>query len=362
MHEETAVSTIAHIEAERVVVGVDTHKDEHIAVALNHLGTRLGEYRLSTTAKGYAGFERWASGLGESVDFGVEGTGSYGAELTRFLSRCGHKVLEVNRPDRSTRRRLGKSDPIDADSAARSVLAGTASGIPKAGTGNVEMIRMLKVTRDSAIKARTQAIVQIKSLLVTLPAELREMLRDLPDSKLIKRCVSFRPGAVVTIAASAKFALRSIARRYQQLSAEINELDFELTRLTKETAPALVQGFGMGPITAATLLVTAGDNPERLKSESAFAALCGVSPIPASSGKTNRHRLNRGGDRRANWALHQIVLVRLKYDATTKEYMARRTQEGKTSREVIRCLKRYVANEVFHMLLQIPQAHAKRAA
>ena len=361
-YEETALSTIAHNGAARVVVGIDTHKDEHVAVAVDGLGVRLGDHRLSTTTAGYADLEGWVAGLGDAVTFGVEGTGSYGAGLTRFLSSRGHTVIEVNRPDRSTRRRLGKSDPIDAESAARSVLAGTAVGTPKSGTGNVEMIRMLKIARDSAIKARSQAMSQMKSLLVTLPAELRETLDDLPVSKLARRCAGFRPGEVSTITSAAKFTLRSIARRRQQLSDEISALDSELARLTEETAPELVQAFGMGPNTAATLLVTAGDNPERLRSKSAFAALCGVSPIPASSGKTNRHRLNRGGDRRANSALHQIVIVRLKSDERTRSYMERRIKEGKTKLEVIRCLKRYVANEVFHMLRQLPNKDIQMAA
>ncbi len=356
------MSTIAHFEPAQVVVGVDTHQDEHVAVAIDGLGAYLGEHRISTTMAGYAGLERWAAGLGTVAAFGVEGTGSYGAGLSRFLSDQSHQVFEVNRPDRSTRRRLGKDDSIDAESAARSVQAGTAQGTPKSGDHNVEMIRVLKIARDSALKSRTQAINQIKSMIVTAPAELRESLKGLKGIKLVGHCAGFRPRQITTPAAATKLSLRTLAQRYRYLSAEISTIDPELARLTKETAPELVNAFGMGPNTAAALLITAGDNPERITSKSAFAALCGVSPIPASSGKTNRHRLNRGGDRRANSALHQIVLVRLKYDESTKEYMGRRTGQGKTKLEVIRCLKRYVSNEVFNILKQLPRKDLQKAA
>lgn len=334
----------------RVIVGVDTHLDEHVAVAIDWLGARLGEYRLPTTLKGYEGLDRWAAGLGEAVAFGIEGTGSYGAGLARHLAGRGRTVIEVNRPDRSTRRRLGKSDPVDAEMAARAVLAGVAKDYPKSGLDNVEMIRMLKIVKDSAIKARTQAINQMKALIVTAPVELRYKLTGLTVRRLVACCGSFRPGRLATPAAATKHALRLLARRHSHLNSEIEGVDKELVRLTAEIAPALVHTFGIGPDTAATLLVTAGSNPERLRSEPAFAALCGVNPIPASSGKTDRHRLNRGGDRQANAALYRVVLVRLRYDERTKEYMRRRTSEGMTKPEIIRCLKRYVARQVFAIL------------
>ena len=336
--------------AGRVVVGVDTHRDEHVAVAIDQLGVRLGDRYIATTTRGYVDLERWAMEQGEIVAFGVEGTGSYGAGLARFLTGSGHTVIEVSRPDRSTRRRLGKSDPIDAEVAARAVLAGVAKGNPKAGNDRVEMIRMLKSTNDSAVKARTQAINQMKAFVVTAPSELRERLRRLSTARLVARCVAFRTGVLETPVAVAKHTLRSLARRHQQLTWEIHEIKTELHRLTSETAPALVKAFGIGPDTAATLLVTAGSNPKRLRSESAFAALCGVAPIPASSGKTSRHRLSRGGDRQANAAIHRVVIVRLRHDDRTREYMHRRTGEGMTKTEVIRCLKRYVAREVFSLL------------
>ena len=360
--EETAVIKIVHFDAARVVVGVDTHKDEHVAVAINGLGTHLGEHSCRVTLAGYKDLEQWATGLGVVVAFGVEGTGSFGAGLARFLSGQGHKVIEVNRPDRSTRRRVGKSDPIDAEAAARSVLAGVATGLPKSGTHGVEMVRMLKVAKDSAMKARTQATNQVMALVLTAPAELREVLDGLSVSGLVQRCAGLRPGDVVTPTAAAKFALRSIARRHLQLTAELKVINAELARITAEIAPALLQAFCVGPDSAAALLITAGDNPERLKSESAFAALCGVSPIPASSGKTNRHRLNRGGDRRANSALHRVIIVRLRHDERTRKYMARRTAEGMTKLQVIRCLKRYLAREVYAILRSTAQRDLIQAA
>jgi len=352
---------IAHVGSRtgEVIIGVDTHRDEHVAVAINEQGVRLGEHHVVTTKQGYAELHRWSRSLGEIRAFGIEGTGSYGAGVARFLTGLGYTIVEVNRPDRSTRRLKGKSDPTDAEMAARAVLAEVAHATPKSGEGEVEMIRMLKNAKDSAVKARTQAINQMKALVVTAPVELRETLDGLAAGALVTRCTSFRPGSLGDPAAAAKYVLRSLARRYRQLAAEIRDLEAELDRLTSQAAPALSGTFGVGPDTAATLLVAAGSNPERLHSEAAFAALCGVNPIPASSGKTNRHRLNRGGDRQANAALFRIVLVRLRYDHRTKEYMQRRTGEGMSKTEVIRCLKRYVAREVFSRLRELSPSSTK---
>ena len=321
-----------------------------MAVAIDRQGVRLGEQHSPATTSGYRALEQWSRSLGEISAFGIEGTGSYGAGLARFLTRRGYAVVEVNRPDRSVRRRKGKSDPIDAESAARAVLAGVATATPKSGEDEVEMIRMLKSTKDSAVKARTQAINQVRAIVVTAPADLRETLDGLSASALVARCKSFRPGRLDGPTAAAKFALRSLACRYHQLYKEVRDLEAELERLTRSAAPALLSMFGVGADTAATLLVVAGSNPERLHSEAAFASLCGVSPIPASSGKTNRHRLNRGGDRHANAALYRIVLVRLRYDSRTIAYTDRRTGEGLSKTEIIRCLKRYVARQVFSAL------------
>ena len=353
-----AVISINHPDVPRIVIGVDTHKDEHVAVAVDSLGVRIGQRNLPTTDTGYTGLEHWARSLGEIDSFGVEGTGSYGAGLARFLREQGHKVIEVNRPDRSTRRRLGKSDPTDAEMAARTVIAGVARDRPKSGVDEVEMIRMLKSTKDSAMKGRTQAINQMQALIVTAPVGLRTKLRDMNTSRLIARCARWRHSRLETSADAAKYALWSLARRYVQLTREIETLNAELMRLTASFAPALTEALGIGPDTAAVLLITAGSNPERLKSEAAFAALCGVSPIPASSGKTNRHRLNRGGDRQANAAIHRVVIVRLRFDNSTRAYLQRRMKEGKTKTEIIRCLKRYVAREVFGILHDIGKRRA----
>ncbi len=341
------VSTYQSHRAAEVIIGVDTHRDQHVSVAIDGRGVRLGERHVPTTMCGYEELERWSRGLGEIRVFGIEGTGSYGAGITRFMTGRGYTVIEVNRPDRSVRYRKGKSDPTDAEMAARSVLSGVADAIPKSGEGEVEMIRMLKSARDSAIKARTQAGNQMKALVVTAPAELREMLDGLTISALSKRCRSFRPSRLYDPKTAAKYALRSLASRYRQLSDEVRHLEAEIERLTRSIAPALVNTFGVGPDTAATLLIAAGSNPDRLRSEAAFASLCGVNPIPASSGRTNRHRLNRGGDRQANAALYRMVLVRLSHDPRTQAYMRRRTAEGMSKRDVIRCLKRYVAREVY---------------
>ena len=267
---------------------------------------------------GHGAWERFArSGLRARVPTA--------AGVARFLTRRGYTVVEVNRPDRSTRYRKGKSDPTNAEIAARAVLAGVADATPKSGEGEVEMIRMLKSAKDSAVKARTQAINQMKAMVVTAPAQLRENLNGLTAAALVTRCKSFRPGRLDGPTAAARYDLRSLARRYRQLGNEIQDLEAEIQRLTRTAAPDLADGFGIGPDTAATLLISAGSNPDRLHPEAAFASLCGVSPIPASSGKTNRHRLNRGGHRHANAALHRIVAVRLHYDERTQAYMRRRT-------------------------------------
>lgn len=354
--------TIAQLEPVRVTVGVDTHKDAHVAVAKDHLGRHLGEITIPTTPHGYRDLIAWAESYGEVEGWGIEGTGSYGAGLSRFLHGADQVVIEVNRPDRKARRLKGKSDPVDAEAAARAVLSGEASAVPKSGDDRVEMIRALRAARSSAIKARTQAINALKSLVVSAPAELREQLRDLSAVQLVRTCSRLRPGVITDPTAATKLALRSLATRHDALAAEIRVLDPELLRLANEAAPALVGLFGVGPDVAGTLLVTAGDNPQRLRSEAAFAHLCGVSPIQASSGKTVRHRLNRGGDRRANAALYRIVIVRLRYDVRTKEYAERRTTEGKSKSEIIRCLKRYVAREVFAVLTASGQKSLASAA
>jgi transposase len=333
-----------------IVVGVDTHRDSHVAVALDALGGRLGECSVPTTRAGYAELERWATGLGLVRAFGVEGTGSYGAGLARHLRASGHAVREVDRPDRQARRRLGKSDPLDAEAAARAVLAGTATTRPKRADGSVEALRLLVLTKRSAEKARSAAMIQLRAVMVTAPAELREALAGLGPAALLERCTAFRPAAPVDPRSATRHALRALARRIRVLDEELAEVVSAMDRLTLERAPALRATFGVGPDSAAALLVAAGDDADRLRSEAAFAALCGASPIPASSGLRTRHRLDRGGDRQANRALYVIVLTRLAHHAPTRAYVERRTAEGRTKREIIRCLKRYVAREVFPLL------------
>jgi transposase len=345
-----AITTIAHSGPARVTVGVDTHNDLHVAAAKDALGRHLATTIIPTTPAGYAELLAWARNLGEVEAFGVEGTGSYGAALARFLRTHHQVVVEVNRPDRAARRRKGKSDPVDAEAAARAVQAGEATAIPKAGTARVEMIRSLRVARSSAVKARNQAGNAIKALLVTAPAELGEQLRGLSATQLVRTAARLDPGELTDPLAAAKLAVRTLAERCLALDAEITTLSAEVNRLTTNAAPRLLALFGVGPESAGALLVAAGDNPHRLRSEAAFSMLCGSSPIEASSGKTTRHRRNRGGDRQANAALYRIVVVRLRWHQPTKDYVARRTKEGKSKREIIRCLKRYVAREVFAVL------------
>jgi transposase len=338
-----------------VILGVDTHLDFHVAVAIDHVGRRLGESSVPTTAKGYQMLLRWAEGFGPVRCAGIEGTSSYGAGLTRHLRARGIEVLEVERPKhrrRSPRGNLEKSDPSDAERAARAVLAGEASSVPKSGDGTVEMIRALRAARRSAIKARTQAANQLQSLRVTAPEELRHRLRGLHTKELVSVAARFRLGdAPRDVPTATRFALRSVARRYEALSEEITELEAHLDRLVAQAAPELLSLPGIGTDNAATLLVVAGDNPRRLGSEASFASLCGVAPIEASSGKVVRHRLNRGGNREANRALYMTCLSRMRRDLRTQQYVARRTAEGKSKREIIRCLKRYVAREVYRMLI-----------
>ena len=336
----------------KVIIGVDTHKHVHVAVAIDHHGARLEDRSFAADTGGYRQLVAWAEALGRVLAFGIEGTGSYGAGLTSVVRRAGHRVVEVNRGDRRVRRSEGKSDTIDAELAARSVLAGQATAVPKTADGTAEMLRQLKVARDTAVKARTSAIITLKQIVVNAPAELRETLASLKDGALIDRCAGFRPGRIDTPAASAKHTLRALARRWLALDAEITEHDAHLAVLTATASPSLVDAFGIGPDTAAEMLIIFGDNADRIRSEAAFAKLCGVCPIPASSGmSTGRHRLNRGGHRQANAAIYRSVIVRMRFHQPTIDYVARRTAEGMPKREIIRCLKRYLAREIFQHVM-----------
>lgn len=334
-----------------VIVGVDTHQDEHAVVLLDGVGKLLGSRPFPVTPAGYGQLLDWAADHGNVTTVAIEGANTYGAGLTRAARDRGLDVLEVTRPERRRRDGRGKSDPIDAEAAARSALAGTATVIPKTQDGPVEMLRALKVCRDSAVKSRVQAANQLHALITTGPADLRVALGDRGGRQRIHRCARLRPGPIHTPTAATKLAIRQLARRHQRLDQEIAEIDVHIEQLVVEVCPRLLDAFGVGVQVAATLLITAGDNPDRLRSEASFAHLCGVAPIPASSGRVQRHRLNPGGDRRANHALWTIVMVRLSHrDERTIAYHDRRAAEGKSKRDIIRCLKRAVAREVYRQI------------
>jgi transposase len=308
----------------------------------------LATKEFPTTTAGFKALLRFLRSHGQLAAVGVEGTGCWGGGLARFLAARDVTVIEVDRPNRQARRRRGKSDTIDAEEAARAVIAGRARTVPKTGTGPVEMARQLRVTRRSAIKQRTQALLQLQALADTAPDELRDALKPLGYAALIDTAARFRPGEMTTPTAAAKYAMSLLARRIQRLDDELAGLDAHLKDILTAAHPQLLAAHGVGPDTAGALLVAAGDNPERLRTEQSFAALCGASPVQASSGNTRRHRLNRGGDRQANSALWRIVLVRMKTHPPTRAYVARRTTDGMSKRDIMRCLKRYVAREIYH--------------
>jgi transposase len=333
-----------------VIGGVDTHKDAHVVAALSEQGALLGTASFPSNSTGYGQLLAWLRDFGTVTSVGIEGTGSYGAGLCRFLQAADVLVREVSRPKRQWRRRYGKSDPRDAEAAARAMLAGEALGIPQQRDGAVEAIRMLRMARRSAIKARTQTTNQLRAVLDTAPDELREPLRALSPQVWVARTRRWRPGAPSDPLAAARVTLKLLADRWAALSAELVQLDALLAPLLVTAAPRLLATHGVGPDTAAALLVAAGDNPDRLATEASFAALCGVSPVDASSGRQHRHRLNRGGNRDANRALWVIVLVRMATDPRTRQYVARRTGQGLSKKEIIRCLKRHVAREMYRLL------------
>jgi transposase len=336
-----------------IIGGVDTHAAVHCVAAIDSTGRLLGIAEFPANDTGYGQLTRWLRSHGQLRSVGVEGTGAYGAGLARHLHREDVSVIEVPRPDRRLRRNCGKSDPIDAEAAARAVLAGTARVIPKRADGPVEAIRSLRIARLGAIKAKTAATNTLRSMIITAPEPLRAQLpgAGLPN-KLIDACARLRPDYehLDDPVQATKAALRSVAQRARALRNEIRTLDAQTQRLLSATAPETLSVFAMGPDTAGALLVSVGDNPDRLRSERAFARLCGVAPIPASSGKTNRHRLHRGGDRSANRALHIAIIVRMRYCPRTRAYVARRTAEGRSKNEIIRCLKRYLAREIYRTL------------
>ena len=339
--------------ARPVTGGVDTHLDLNVAAALDAIGGLLAVAEFPATSVGHRRLLGWLAGFGPVTRVGVEGTGSYGAGLARYLRAAGVEVVEVDRPNRQARRRSGKSDPLDAIEAARAALSGRACGAAKTRDGNVEAIRALVVAKRSARSTKITTLNQIRHLSFTAPEELRRRLKDVSRRQLAARAAALRPsqrdGADPVMTAT-KTALRILGRRVLALNEEKARIDALLTTLVTQTAPDLLTLHGVGIDTAAALLVTAGDNPGRLRSEAAWAHLCGTAPIPASSGKVTRWRLNRGGDRQANRALWGVVITRLRNDPRTQAYMARRLAEGRSKPEVIRILKRYVAREVYHRL------------
>lgn len=345
--------TITHALTQPViVVGVDTHQRTHHAVILDTTGGMLADREFPATAAGYQEMLEWAAGHGVIDRFGVESTGSYGAGLTRHLLLAGAEVIEVNRPDKTVRSRDGKSDSIDAEAAARAVLSGRASARPKVTTGVIESIRMLLVARDSAVKARTSAISQLRDLVTTAPGEIHDTLIGLTSKARVVRAASLRPDMtrLTDPAQAVKLALRTLARRIQALTSEADDAEKILARLVADTVPTLIARPQIGTLTAAQLAVTAGQNLDRFRSEAAFAKLTGTAPLPASSGKTRRMRLNRGGDRQANRALYLIAIGRLRTHPETIAYTAKRKAEGLNPRDIIRCIKRAIARETYNAL------------
>jgi len=337
------------VEADRLVTGgVDTHLDVHVAAALNGIGGLLGVESFAATPAGYRRLFGWLSSFGELGRVGVEGTGAYGAGLARFLASQGLEVIEVDRPNRQARRSHGKSDPIDAVEAARAALSGRASGLAKSRDGNVEAMRALLIVKRSARHARISTVNQMRHLCFTGPDEIRQRFGGLSAIMLPREAAVLRPrDNGDPVAYATRLSLQMLGRRTLLLDEQIDRVEKTLRELLKQTSPGLLAVYGVGPDTGASLLVAAGDNPQRLRSEAAWAHLCGVAPIQASSGKVVRHRLNRGGDRNANAALWGIVFARLNNHQPTQAYLERRLKEGRSKREIVRCLKRYVAREVY---------------
>lgn len=348
----TSSAPTVGLDVREVTGGVDTHADTHTAAAVDAAGRVLGSAQFPTTTAGYRALLDWLRGFGVLVLVGIEGTGVYGTGLARHLAGEGVVMVEVDRPDRKTRRFAGKSDPIDAQAAALAALSGRQNGTPKTRDGKVEALRVLRVARRAAICHRADLQRRLRAVIVTAPEDLRAALRTLPLSSLLATCAALRPdrARLDDPAQATKRTLRLLARRHAALSEEIAELDTDLAALVAAIHPGLLAVHGVGVDIAGQLLVTAGANHDRLRSEAAFAALCGVAPVPASSGRTQRHRLNRGGDRHANCALWRIVITRLRHDPRTRCYAARRSSEGLSKTEIIRCLKRYIAREIYYVL------------
>ncbi|TSD39679.1 IS110 family transposase [Rhodococcus sp. KBS0724] len=334
-----------------VVVGIDTHKYVHVGAVFDTTAGLLSTISVPADSHGFIQLLSWAESFGQPIAFGIEGTGSYGGALTSFIRRRGYRVIEVARPDRRIRRLVGKSDTIDAQNAAKAVMAGFATAEPKTADGTVEMIRQLKVAHDTAVKARATTMVTLKAMLVHAPEVLRAEMAGKTQITLARHCAALTVEHLDSPDDSMQITLATLAHRWLMLDHEAAELNEHIERLVKTTAPQLVQSYGIGTDTAAEILIVFGDNPERIKSEAALAKLAGISPIPASSGTTTgKYRINHGGHRQLNAAIYRTVIVRMRFHEPTKIYVARRTAEGKAKRDIIRCLKRYVIREVYHLV------------
>ena len=333
--------------------GVDTHKDTNTLGLIDSLGRVIGTWEFPTGEAGYARLER---AIGDaSVPVGIEGTGSYGAGLAAHLRGCGYDVYEVVRPKRGQRRR-GKSDPQDAIAAAQNVAAGRGLA-PKELSGAAAEIGWLMRVREGDVRWMTATSNRIDSALVTAPEEVRSLYAGLSGEGRIRAIAASRPGD------ACRRALRMMARDWLEAKGRADELEAEIARLVRQSFPALAGALGVGPIVAARLIAAAGSNPGRVRGEAAFSMLCGTSPIPASSGRTSgRHRLNRGGDRQANRAIHEIARARMAHDPRTQAYIARKVSEGKSKREAVRCLCRYIAREVYHLLTGPQEAPCDQGA
>ena len=342
------------VDSARLIVGVvDTHRDSNVAAVVDMNGGLLGIEPFPTTEDGHRLLSSWMSGFGTIERVGIEGVGAYGAGVTRHLSASGVVVIEVDRPERQKRRKHGKSDRIDSVEAARGALSGRCQGQAKSADGHAESIRALLVAKRSARSTRICTIVQLRHLMVTAPDELRARLGLLSATQLVNEAARLRPRPGGDVALyGVKTAAVILARRVHALDAELDAIDGQITPLVKAAAPQLLNVYGVGADTAAVLLVTAGDNVERITTEAKWAMLCGIAPIPATSGLIiDQFRLNYAGDRHANNAIWRIVITRLgQHEPRTVAYMQRRLAQGKSKRYIIRCLKRYVAREVFKAL------------
>lgn len=371
---KSSTDTTAIVPVGDITGGVDTHLEFHVAAAKDSLGRTLGTKKFPATLAGFTALLQWLTGFGPLTLVGVEGTGSYGAGLTAHLTAHDIRVVEVNRPNRQKRRRNGKSDPADAIAAAAAAHAGEDTATPKTRTGPIESVRVLRIARDQLVGARTAAINALKALIVTAPHELRESLHGLSTTAQVRHCATLdhavlpapRPGsktrghAATTLAASLldsdtalHAALGELARTIGFHDTRIADLDTTLDALLRRIAPTTIALHGLGPQTVGQLLTTAGDNPDRLHGEAAFACLTGTAPQDASSGKHEHHRLSRAGDRQANAALYHVIITRLSSHEPTRAYMAERLRPGTkmTKKHLIRCLKRYLAREIYPRLM-----------